>query len=89
MFGEKVTQSAEQGDEVAYLKIILDSLVRRRALFENGDVDLNRQFLRELKDSVEATLRGDSQINEEVRNKVITAFYVLIDNYAKQVGVLP
>ena len=89
MFGEKLTQAAEQGDEIAYLKIILDSLVGRQSLFETGDVDLNRQFLQELKHSVDSTLRVDSQIKEDVRTKVLNAFDVLIDNYAKQIEVLP
>ena len=89
MFAEKVTQTAKQGDEIAYLKIILDSLVGRQSLFETGDVDLNRQFLQELKHSVDSTLRVDSQIKEDVRTKVLNAFDVLIDNYAKQIEVLP
>lgn len=89
MFGEKVTQAAKQGDDIAYLKIILDSLVRRQSLLEAGDVDLNRQFLQDLRYSVDSTLRVDSRIKEDVRNKVLNAFNVLIDDYAKQIGVLP
>jgi hypothetical protein len=89
MFGEKLTHAAKQGDEIAYLKIILDSLVRKQSLLETGDVDLNTQFLQELKRSVDSTLRVDSRIKEDVRTKVLNAFDVLIDNYAKQVGVLP
>lgn len=89
MFGEKLPQAAEHGDEIAYLKIILDSLVGRQSLFETGDVDLNRQFLQELKHSVDSTLRVDSQIKEDVRTKVLNAFDALIDNYAKQIEVLP
>lgn len=89
MFTEKVTQAAKQRDEVSYLKIILDSLVRKQSLLETGDVDLNRQFLQELKHSVESTLRVDSRIKEDVRIKVLNAFDVLIDNYAKQIEVLP
>ena len=89
MFGEKLTQAAKQGDEIAYLKIILDSLVGRQSLLETDDVDLNRQFLQELKHSVESTLRVDSRIKEDVRIKVLNAFDVLIDNYARQIEVLP
>ena len=89
MFGEKVTQAAKHGDEIVYLKIILDSLVRRQSLLEAGDVDLNRQFLQDLRHSVDSTLRVDSRIKEDVRTKVLNAFNVLIDDYAKQIGVLP
>jgi hypothetical protein len=89
MFGEKLPRPAEQGDEIAYLKIILDSLVGRQSWFETGDADLNRQFLQELKSSVDSTLRVDSQIKEDVRTKVLNAFDALIDNYAKQIEVLP
>jgi len=89
MFGEKLTQAAKQGDEVAYLRIILDSLVQEQSLLETDDVDLNRQFLHELKRSVDSTLRVDSRIKEDVRTKVLNAFDVLIDNYAKQIEVLP
>jgi hypothetical protein len=81
VFGEKVTQGAKQTDEVAYLKIILDSLVRRQSLLEMGDVHLDRQFLRELKHSVDSTLRVDSRIKEGVRTKVRGAFNMLIDNF--------
>jgi hypothetical protein len=89
MFGEKLTQAAKQGDEVAYLRIILDSLVQEQSLLETGDVDLDRQFLHELKRSVDSTLRVDSRIKEDVRTKVLNAFDVLIDNCAKQIEVLP
>ena len=89
MFGEKLTQAAKQGDEIAYLRIILDSLVQEQSLLETDDVDLNRQFLHELKRSVDSTLRVDSRIKEDVRTKVLNAFDVLIDNYAKQIEVLP
>jgi len=89
MFAEKFTQTAKQGDEVAYLKIILDTLLRRQSLLETVDVDLNRQFLQELKHSVASTLRVDSRINKDVRIGLLNAFDVLIDNYAKQIGVLP
>lgn len=89
MFGEKLTQAAKQGDEIAYLRIILDSLVQEQSLLETGDVDLDRQFLNELKSSVDSTLRVDSRIKEDVRTKVLNAFDVLIDNYAKQIEVLP
>jgi hypothetical protein len=89
VFTEKVTQAAKQRDEVSYLKIILDSLVRKQSLLETGDVDINRQFLQELKHSVESTLTVDSRIKEDVRIKVLNAFDVLIDNYAKQIEVLP
>lgn len=89
MFGEKLTQAAKQGDEIAYLRIILDSLVQKQSLLETDDVDLNSQFLQELKRSVDSTLRVDSRIKEDVRIKVLDAFDVLIDNYTKQVEVLP
>lgn len=89
MFGEKLTQAAKQGDEVAYLRIILDSLVQEQSLLETDDVDLNRQFLHDLKRSVDSTLRVDSRIKEDVRTKVLNAFDVLIDNYAKQIEVSP
>ena len=89
MFAEKLTQAPEDGNEATYLKIILDSLVQEGSMLKKGDVDLSSQFLQELKDSVEATLRVDSQIKEEVRTKVINAFDVLIENYAKHAGVLP
>jgi hypothetical protein len=89
MFGEKLTQAAKQGDEIAYLRIILDSLVQEQSLLETGDVDLSKQFLHELKRSVDSTLRVDSRIKEEVRTKVLDAFDVLIDNYTKQIEVLP
>jgi hypothetical protein len=89
MFGEKLTQAAKQGDEIAYLRIILDSLVQEQSLLETGDVDLSRQFFHELKRSVDSTLRVDSRIKEEVRTKVLDAFDVLIDNYTKQIEVLP
>ena len=89
MFGEKLTQAAKQGDEIAYLRIILDSLVQEQSLLETGDVDLNRQFLHDLKRSVDSTLRVDSRIKEDVRTKVLNAFDVLIDNYAKQIEVSP
>jgi hypothetical protein len=89
MFGEKATQAAKQGDEIAYLRIILDSLVQEQSLLETGDVDLNRQFLHDLKRSVDSTLRVDSRIKEDVRTKVLNAFDVLIDNYAKQIEVSP
>ena len=89
MFGEKLTQAAKQGDEIAYLRIILDSLVQEQSLLETDDVDLNRQFLHELKRSVDSTLRVDSRIKEDVRTKVLNAFDVLIDNYAKQIEVSP
>jgi hypothetical protein len=89
MFGEKATQAAKQGDEIAYLRIILDSLVQEQSLLETDDVDLNRQFLHELKRSVDSTLRVDSRIKEDVRTKVLNAFDVLIDNCAKQIEVLP
>lgn len=79
MFDEKVTQAGE----IAYLKIILDSLVRRQSLFEACDVDLDRQFLRELKYSVDSTLRVDSRIKEGVRTKVLSAFNVLIENFCE------
>ena len=88
MFGEKVAQAAKQRDEITYLKIILDSLVRRLSLLETGDVNLDRQFLQELKHSVDWTLRVDCRIKEDVRTKVLNAFNVLIDNYAK-IGGLP
>ena len=87
--GEKVAQAAKQRDEITYLKIILDSLVRRLSLLETGDVNLDRQFLQELKHSVDWTLRVDCRIKEDVRTKVLNAFNVLIDNYAKYIGVLP
>ncbi|MBW1675452.1 MAG: hypothetical protein JRF30_02065 [Deltaproteobacteria bacterium] len=89
MFGEKVTHAAKHGDEIVYLKIILDSLVRRQSLLEAGDVNLNRQFLQDLRHSVDSTLRVDSRIKEDVRTKVLNAFNVLINNYAKYIGVLP
>ena len=89
MFGEKFTQAAKQGDGIAYLKIILDSLVGRQSWLETGDVDLNRQFFQQLKCSVDSTLKVDSRIKEDVRTKVLNAFDVLIDNYAKQIEVLP
>ena len=89
MSGEKLTQAAKQGDEIAYLRIILDSLVQEQSLLETGDVDLDRQFLHELKRSVDSTLRVDSRIKEDVRTKVLNAFDVLIDNCAKQIEVLP
>jgi hypothetical protein len=89
MFGEKLTQAAKQGDEIAYLRIILDSLVQEQSLLETGDVDLSRQFFHELKRSVDSTLRVDSRIKEEVRAKVLDAFDVLIGNYTKQIEVLP
>ncbi|MBW1740156.1 MAG: hypothetical protein JRJ42_03355 [Deltaproteobacteria bacterium] len=87
MFGEKVTRGAKQSDEIAYLKIILDSLVQGQSLFETGDVDPNKQFLQELKCSVDSMLRIDSRIQEDVRIKVLNAFDVLIDNYAKYIEV--
>ena len=77
---EKVSQAARQADEIAYLKMILDGLVQNRFLFETGDVDLNRQFLQELKNSVDSILKADSRIGKEVRTKVLNAFDVLIDN---------
>ena len=80
MFGEQVTQAAKQADEIAYLKIILDSLVRRQSLFEMGGIDLDRQFLRELKHSVDSALRVDCRVKEGVRTKVLSAFNLLIDN---------
>ena len=89
MFGEQVTKEARHGDEIAYLKIILDSLVRRQSLLETGDVGLSTQFLQDLKHSVDSTLRLDSRIEEDVRTKVLNAFNVLIDNYAKSIEVLP
>ncbi len=89
MFGEKLTQVAKQGDETAYLRIILDSLVQEQSLLETGDVDLNRQFLHELKRSVDSTLRVDSRIKEEVRTKGLDSFDVLNDNYSRQIEVLP
>ena len=89
MFGEQVTKEPRHGDEIAYLKIILDSLVRRQSLLETGDVGLSTQFLQELKHSVDSTLRLDSRIEEDVRTKVLNAFNVIIDNYAKSVEVLP
>ena len=89
MHGEKVTRAAKHGDEIAYLNIILDSLGRRQPLLEAGGVDLNRQFLHELRHSVDSTLRVDSRIKKEVRTKVLNAFSVLINNYAKYIEVLP
>jgi hypothetical protein len=89
MFGEQVSKEPRHGDEIAYLKIILDSLVRRQSLLVTGDVGLNTQFLQELRHSVDSTLRLDSRIEEDVRTKVLNAFNVIIDNYAKSVGVLP
>lgn len=83
MFGEKVTEAVKQADEMAYLKIILDSLVRRQSLLETGDIDLDRQFLRELKHSVDSALRVDSRIKEGVRTNVLSAFNVLIDNFCE------
>lgn len=83
MFGEKVTQAAKQADEIAYLKIILDSLVRRQSLFETGGIDLDRQFLRELKYCVDSVVRVDCRIKEEVRTKVLSAFNLLIDNFCQ------
>lgn len=83
MFGERVAQAAKQADEIAYLKIILDSLVRRQSLFEMYDVGLDRQFLRELKYSVDSTLRVDSRIQQGVRTKVQGAFDVLINNFCQ------
>ena len=89
MFGEKLTHAAKQGDEIAYLKIILDSLVRKESLLETGDVDLNTQFLQELKRSVDSTLRVDKRIKEKVSTNVHNSFYLLNEKYDKKVWVLP
>ena len=88
-FGEHVTREAKHGDEVEYLKIILDSLVGKHPLLEKDDVSLSRQFLQELKHSVDSRLKLDSRIEEDARSKVLNAFNVLIDNCAKSIEVLP
>jgi len=80
---EKVTDAAGQADEIAYLKMILDGLVQNRSLFETGDVDLDEEFLQELRNSVDSILKADSRFKKEVRIKVLNAFNVLIDNYPK------
>jgi len=87
--GEQVTREAKHGDEMAYLNIILDSLVGKQPLLEKDDVNLSRQFLQELKHSVDSRLKLDSRIEEDVRGKVLNAFNVLIDNCAKSIEVLP
>lgn len=88
-FGEQVTREAEHGDEMVYLNIILDSLVGKQPLLAKDDVNLSRQFLQELKHSVDLRLKLDSRIEEDVRSKVLSAFNVLIDNCAKSIEVLP
>ena len=83
MSHEKVTQAAKEPDEIAYLKMILDCLVKNRSLIETGDVDIDGQFLQELRNSVDSILRSDTRIKEDVRLKVWDTFNLLIDNYAK------
>jgi hypothetical protein len=80
-----MTKSSEQKDEVelAYLKIILDSLVQNRPSFQTHDVDLNEASLERLKNSVESALRSDSRIRKNTGIKVLNAFNVIIDNYGK------
>ncbi len=80
---EKVIRAAKEPDEVAYLKIILDSLVDNQALSKTSEVDLDRQFIQELKNSVDSILKADSRIEKQIRTKVLNAFDVLIDNHDK------
>ena len=87
--GEQVTRQSNQGDEMAYLNIILDSLVGKHPLLEQGDVNLSTQFLQDLKHSVDSRLKLDSRVEEDVRSKVLNAFNQLIDNCAKSIEVLP
>ena len=68
-----------QIDEIAYLKIILDSLVENRTSFDPDAVDLNREFLEDLRSSVDSALRNDDRIKEDIRMRVLDAFNVLID----------
>ena len=88
-FGEHVTREAKHGDEVEYLKIILDSLVGKHPLLDEDDVCVSTQFLQEVKHSVDSRLKLDCRIEEDVRSKVLNAFNVLIDNCAKSMEVLP
>ncbi len=72
-------KSAEQVDEIAYLKIILDSLVENRSFFDPDAVDVNRAFLEDLRSSVDSALRNDGRVKEDIRMRILHAFNVLID----------
>jgi hypothetical protein len=68
-------------EETPYLIVILDCLVKNRAFLETCDVDVNRQFLKELEHSVDLMLRADAATEEGTHRKVMNAFNLLINHY--------
>lgn len=76
-------KSLEQIDEIACLKMILDSMVDNQSLCETADVDIDGSFLEALRDSVDSIL-GNNGGNPDIRTKMMKAFDALIEKHAKQ-----
>lgn len=78
----KTPDQGKNDDEITCLKIILDRLVENSAQFESGDIELNVDFVRTLRDRVQAELNGNGGVGQGAV-KVLAAFNTLIEHFAE------